>query len=126
MAQLVGVLSYMHWDLGSIPRSPIFSIIFVITCSYAVCSWRPTMHTHAQACHLCMRIHLKAMNGGPPCTLVNHSIRNSRKSKRPCILGPNFSNKTSLWVWIPPWFAHFFIFIWFSFLILLVVFNYFL
>ena len=48
-----------------------YFMIFSITCFHAALHPRFTIRLHLLACHICMMIHLKAMDGGPPCTSVN-------------------------------------------------------
>ena len=64
---LVSEVSLKHWDLGSIPRSPPFSISFCLMCSYAACILRSTIQLHALACHMSQETNLKARMRGPSC-----------------------------------------------------------
>ena len=83
LAQLVDALSFKHWDLGSIPRSPPFSILFCLICSYAACL--PVVH-HAstiKACHMAQETNLKVRMRGPSYTSVDHATHALEKVNRP-------------------------------------------
>ena len=123
LAQLVDELSCRYWDLGSIPRSPTYCIIFVVTYSHAASIKLSTIRAHAQACHILMRINLKATKRGLSYTSVNGWTLKLESQQRPCVHGPEF-----LKTYLPlgpdtPWFALFFSSL---FIILLIVFNCFL
>ena len=60
MAQMVERSLGKRWDLGSIPRSPIFSIIFIVTCSGAISHLKSTIHVHAGACQVSRNSNLRA------------------------------------------------------------------
>ena len=126
LAQLVGELSCRYWDLGLIPRSPIYCIIFVLTYSYAAFNQRFTMHAHAKAWQVASRSNLKAAGWGPWYTqsTIPHT---SWKVKQALSWWAKIaSKKPPKWARHPPWFA-FFNFIFFSILILfnalIILFN---
>ena len=95
MAQLACALSYRYWDLGSIPRSPTLSIIFLLTYFYAACHQKITIHSHLLACQVSQGLNLMASTGIPPCTLVNGSARDHWKVKKGQISWAKFLKYTS-------------------------------
>ena len=104
-----------RWDLGSIPRSPICLIIFILTCSsVALIQWF-TIHAHAKACQVARRSHPKARTWIPGCTSVKPHTHDQKSQARPCLLGQNCSKNTSLWAWKPPLVCIFLNFLFFSF-----------
>ena len=95
MVQLVERALGKHWDLGSIPRSPPFLILFCFPYSYAACI--PGVHhtPNAKACQVSWKIHLKVRMGGPGNTPVNAYARGQKSQKRPPINGPDCWQFTS-------------------------------
>ena len=89
LAQLVERNVCKHWDLGSIPRSPPFSILFCFPCSYAACL--PGVHhtSTIQACHMAQETNLKVTNQGPGNTPVNACARGQKSQKRLAFHGPD-------------------------------------
>ena len=116
---MVDALSLKHWDLGSIPRSPIFFNEF---CSNLIsCSVRPEIH-HAptiKACHMAQETNLKVRMRGPSYTSVDHATRALRKSTKGLNMVGQIAQFTSKRANKPPMFAFFSLFI-FS----LIYFNY--
>ena len=124
MEQVVAALSHKHWDLGSIPRSPPFSILFCLICSYAACL--PMVH-HAstiKACHMAQETNLKVRIWSPPWTSVKRSTRIPEKSKGPSSNGPNCWEFTSNFGSTPLLFVSLSLFLFLSFYF--ICFNYFL
>ena len=110
LAQLVDALSLKHWDLGSIPRSPIFFNEF---CFHLIsCSVRPGVHhtPTIQACHMANNLNPLAMIWGAPYALVNEATRDYQKSNRPPMIGPNCWPNTSKLGSTPPKCLYFFSF----------------
>ena len=89
---LVSEVSFKHWDLGSIPRSPPFSISFCLMCSYAACILRSIMHPPSWSATCLMRWIWRSGSG------VHHGHQSNaphtipEKSKRPPPDGPKFLN----------------------------------
>ena len=79
---LVSEVSFKHWDLGSIPRSPYILHNFV---QYAFrCNSLPRVHhaSNTLACHMSQEMNLKARIWNPPWTSVKRSTRIIEKSKK--------------------------------------------
>ena len=108
IAQMVGHTLGKRWDLGSLPRSPTYSIYFVLTCFHAVHAPGPTMQLHIFACHAPNNSNPKARMDSPPWTLVNTSTHKSEKSKRPHSNGLNCCKLTSKIGSTPPYVCIFF------------------
>ena len=110
MAQLVGVLSYRHWDLGSIPRSPYIFHNFSI--NMLPCSVRSKDHHMSQRSGLpsVQELQSNGQNG----KIIMHANQWNHtqflKVKKGLImLGQTAFNKPPKLGLNTPWFALFFI-----------------
>ena len=116
---MVAALSHKHWDLGSIPRSPPFSILFCFPGSYAACL--PGVH-HAstiKACHMAQETNLKVGMRGPSYISVNHAHVTMKSQPGQASMGQNCSNIPPKGPTNPPC-LHFSLF----FILSLIYFNY--
>ena len=115
---LVDALSFKHWDLGSIPRSPIFPYIFFVTCSGGHHSQRFTICLRQLVCHMSSNANPRAIMGGLPYALVNRSTRIPEKSTKGMNSLGQIKDHTSiigaeppfLFVFLSPFFFSFFCF----------------
>ena len=111
LAQMAGCVFGKSWDLGSIPRSPPFLILFCFPCSYATCI--PGVHhtSTIQACHMSQNINPMALIWRIPYASVKCATRIPEKSTRPPINGPDCWQFTSkIGVNTPHWFSFYFSF----------------
>ena len=117
MARLVSALSSEHWDLGSIPRSPIFSNEF---CFHVIsCSFKPRSSPYTQ--YPSMPHVSERPSKGPD--LMNTILTSQRVHTRPGksteglnSIGPNcWPDTSNLGQQTPHWFAFLTLFIFFFF-----------
>ena len=101
VARLVKALAYRYWDLGSIPRSPPFSILFCFIYFHAA-SPSVVYHTlNAIACQMSQAMNLKARMKGPSYTSVNHAHVNAESQTGQASIGPNYC-----WSYLQNWVYH--------------------
>ena len=107
---LVDALSFEHWDLGSIPRSPPFSILFCFPYFCEAYLSGTTIQLYLWARHMSQEMNPRANTGSPPCTLVSRSTRVLEKSTKGLnSLGLIADHTSKIGVNTPHWFAYYFL-----------------
>ena len=119
---LVAALSHKHWDLGSIPRSPPFSILFCFPYFCAAYLSGTTIQLYLWARHMSQEMNPRANTGSPPCTLVSRSTRVLEKSTKGLnSLGLIADHTSKIGVNTPHWFAYYFLSFHFFYLFVLFI-----